>query len=135
MPYWQLYYHFVWSTKGRLPLIIPEIEARLYAVIASKVHEFNAIPFAIGGTEDHIHLIAAVPPKVPLSSFIGQVKGTSSHFVNHELDLTHDFHWQREYGVISFSKRSLPDVVRYVKNQKEIHKKRQLIADFERVGP
>jgi len=133
--YWQLYYHFVWTTKDRLPLIIPEIEARLYAVIASKVHEFDAVVFAIGGMEEHIHLATAVPPKHSLSTFIGQVKGASSHFVNHELNLPFSFYWQSEYGVMSFAKRSLPDIVRYVKNQKEIHRKRQMISDFERVEP
>jgi len=133
--YWQLYYHFIWSTKDRLPLITPEIEARLYAVIVSKVHEFDAVAFAIGGMTEHVHLVTAVPPKTALSIFIGQIKGVSSHFVNHELDLPYYFRWQSEYGVISFAKRSLPDVVRYVKNQKEIHRKRQLIAGFERVEP
>ena len=135
MPYWQLYYHFTWSTKDRLPLITPEIEGRLYAVIVSKVNEFDAVVFAIGGMEEHVHMVVTIPPKVSLSTFIGQVKGASSHFVNHEFDLPHYFRWQNEYGVISFAKRSLPDVVRYVKNQKEIHRKRQLIADFERIEP
>jgi REP element-mobilizing transposase RayT len=135
VPYWQLYYHFIWSTKDRQPLITPEIEGRLYAVIASKVNEYDAVVFAIGGMEEHVHLVVAIPPKVSLSTFIGQVKGASSHFVNHELDLPHYFRWQSEYGVITFAKRSLPDVVRYVNNQREIHGKRQLIADFERVEP
>jgi putative transposase len=83
MAYCRLYYHFVWGTKDRLSLVDNQIEARVYHAIAAKAYEFTAIVHAIGGVEDHVHLAVSVPPKVPLSDFIGQVKGSSSHFVNH----------------------------------------------------
>ena len=134
MPFWQLYYHFIWATKKRLPMISPQIETQLYVVIVSKVKELGATPFAIGGMEDHVHLVASVPPKVVLAFFVGQVKGSSSHFVNHKLDLEYRFSWQNEYGVFSFGKRSLPEIVQYVQNQKTIHRNRQEIAYFERIG-
>ena len=102
MPYWRLFYHFVWGTKNREPLIAPEWEDSLHNVIAAKATELGAFVHAVGGTEDHAHLVVSVPPKIALSTFIGQVKGNSSHFVNHELNVDIHFAWQAEYGVVSF---------------------------------
>jgi len=82
MPYWRLFYHFVWGTKNREPLIAPEWARALHGAIAAKATRLGAFVHAVGGTEDHVHLVASVPPKVALSTFIGQVKGYSSRFVN-----------------------------------------------------
>jgi REP element-mobilizing transposase RayT len=85
MPYWRLFYHFVWGTKNGEPLIEPKWESPLHNVIAAKAADLGALVHAVGGIETHVHLVASVPPKIALSKFVGQVKGNSSHFVNHEL--------------------------------------------------
>jgi putative transposase len=121
MPYWRLFYHFVWGTKNREALIGLEWEASLHNVMAAKATELGAFVHAVGGTEDHVHLVASVPPSIALSTFIGQVKGNSSHFVNHEMGLKTHFAWQGEYGVTSFGGKMLDTVVRYAKNQRMHH--------------
>ena len=94
MPCWRLFYHSVWSTKGGEPLIAPQWEATLHSVIAAKAADLAAMVYAVGGIEDHIHLVVSVPPRIALSTFIGQIKGNSSHFVNHELRQDTVFAWQ-----------------------------------------
>jgi hypothetical protein len=39
-----------------------------------------------------------VPPKLALAEFIGDVKGNSSHYVNHVIKPDLAFYWQNEYG-------------------------------------
>lgn len=112
---------FVWSTKGRLCWLQSPLEARVYAAIAAKAQELGAIVHAVEGTEDHVHLVVSVPPKIALSEFIGLVKGNSSHFVNHVVVPDFHFAWQGEYGVQSLGGKDLPAVVNYVKKQKEHH--------------
>ena len=121
MPYWRLFYHFVWGTKNGDPMISPTWENSLHNVIAAKASELGALVHAVGGIENHVHLVASVPPRIALSTFVGQVKGTSSHFVNHELAPDATFAWQEEYGVVSFGGKQLDMVVRYVKNQRRHH--------------
>jgi putative transposase len=133
MPYWKLYYHFVWSTKGRLPLILPAFEDDLYRVIAAKVIKMDGSVHAIGGVEDHIHLAVSVPPKLALARFVGEVKGNSSHFVNQVIKPDFEFYWQDEYGVLSFGEKNLPAVVRYIHNQKQHHADGTLIVAMERL--
>ena len=133
MSYWRLYYHFTWGTKKRLFLIEESFEAELHRVIAAKATELGAIVHAVGGIEDHVHLVVSVPPKLSLSRFIGQVKGNSSHFVNKVVGPGYKFHWQAEYGVESFGEKNLPYVVRYVKSQREHHGESTTQNRLERV--
>lgn len=121
MSYWKLYYHFIWTTKERLPLVLPSLEGELYRVIAAKVIEMEGVVHALGGIADHIHLAVSVPPKVSLSEFIGDVKGNTSHYVNHVIKPGFAFYWQTEYGVLSFGEKNLPAIVRYIHRQKEHH--------------
>jgi putative transposase len=135
MPYWRLFYHIVWGTKNREPLIQAEFEKDLHNVIAAKASDLGALVHAVGGIEDHAHLVASVPPRISLAEFIGQVKGNSSHWINHELSLTSYFSWQSEYGVVSFGGKQLDFVVKYVKNQRQHHVDSTVISSLEYVGP
>ncbi len=133
MPYWKLYYHFVWTVKERRALIDANLEPALYRAIAAKVQEMQGFVHAIGGTSDHIHLAVSIPPRVAPSKFIGDVKGNSSHFINHVVKPDFEFHWQDEYGVLSFGEKNLPAVVRYIHHQKQHHADETLIAAMERM--
>ncbi len=133
MPYWKLYYHFIWSTKKCLPLIDPALEAELYRAIAAKVKDMDGFVHAIGGMEEHVHIAVSIPPKLAPAKLVGDVKGNSSHYVNHVIKPDFEFYWQGEYGVSSFGEKNLSAVVRYIHNQKQHHANGTLIAAMERM--
>ncbi len=135
MTYWRLFYHLTWGTKGRLPLIETGWMPNLHNVIAAKARELGAFVYAVGGTQDHVHLVASIPPGISLSQFVGQVKGTSSHWVNHDMAPDGHFAWQEEYGVLSFGGKQLDFVVEYVKSQAQHHDQGTVIALMERIDP
>ena len=132
IPYWQLFYHFVWSTKNREPLLTPEVEPLVHGFLRAKAVGLGATVFALNGMADHIHLVAMVPPRHALATFIGQVKGVASAKTN-KADLTPTpFFWQEEYGVFSFDQKRLPNFVQYVEEQKQHHAHHAAIAVLER---
>lgn len=131
MPFWRLYYHIVWSTRRREALIEPAWEGDLHNAIAAKATGLGAFVHAVGGIEDHVHLVASVPPHIALSAFIGQVKGASSHLVNHTLAPDCGFAWQAEYGVVSFGGKRLDAVVKYTKRQRQHHLQNTAIRFLE----
>jgi putative transposase len=104
-----------------LALIDPLLEPELYRAIAAKAQDMEGFVHAIGGTQDHVHLAVSIPPKLAPAKFIGDIKGYSSHFVNHVTKPDFEFYWQDEYGVLSFGEKNLPSVVRYIHNQKQHH--------------
>ena len=121
MPYWQLFYHFVWGTKKREPLLSADTEASVYELLRGKSVGLGATVFALNGMPDHVHLVAAVPPSIAVSDFIGQVKGVASAKFNQTRRRDLPLYWQEEYGVFSFHQKVLPNFVSYVTLQKQHH--------------
>jgi REP element-mobilizing transposase RayT len=129
--YQETFYHVVWSTKNRAPLIKIQQEKDLYAYISRKVQELRGVLLGINGTEDHVHLLATIPPAIAVAQFIMRIKGASSHFMNRSKG-SKEFYWQEGYGVISLSRKAIPFVRDYVRNQKKHHTDGTMIARLER---
>jgi REP element-mobilizing transposase RayT len=135
MAFWRTYYHLVWATHERHPFIIARIEPVLYDYIARKSHALGSIVHAVGGIEDHIHLVVSIPPRLAIAEFIGQVKGSSAHHLNRQNPpLSATFGWQGGYGVFSLGKKQLEPVIDYVRNQKIHHQQETTIPAMERVA-
>ncbi|MDO8689802.1 MAG: IS200/IS605 family transposase [Dehalococcoidia bacterium] len=134
MPYWRLFYHIVWGTRDRLPVIEYHLLTALHDPLAGNASRLSAIVHAVGGVEDHIHLVTSVPPGIAISEFIRQLKGSSSHFVNHELAPPVAFAWQANYGVMSLDSKQLDRVVKYVKEQRKHHAQQTTIPVLERLS-
>ncbi|MGA9381149.1 MAG: IS200/IS605 family transposase [Phormidium sp.] len=133
MSLWRLYYHLVWATKERQSLITPKREPDLYNYIVGKADSHRCIVHAIGGTENHIHLIVSIPPNFAIADFVQNIKGSSSHQMNQLLISSEGkFAWQLGYGVFSLGRKQLNDAIAYVKNQKQHHLQGPIIASLER---
>ena len=133
MAFWRFYYHLIWATYQREPLLTEPIERQVYGTILNKAKELSCIVHAIGGIEDHIHLAISIPPKYAVSEVIRQLKGASAYYVNHQPDASQTFRWQRGYGALTFGERSLATIVAYIHNQKEHHRQDTTIAIYERL--
>lgn len=134
MPYWQLYYHLVWSTKNRQPLLTADVEPIVHGLLREKAIGLGATVFALNGTADHVHMVAAIPPKIAVARFVGQVKAVAStKFNKSEAGLAQPFFWQAEYGAFSFDRKRLPPVIAYVERQKEHHARSKVLAVLERL--
>lgn len=132
MSFWRAYYHLVWATRNRRPLIDAKLEPVLFSYLEKKAGEFSVIIYAVNGVEDHIHLVAAIPPRFAVAEVVKALKGGSSHYLNH-YGHSADFEWQRGYGVFTLGERHLPDAIAYVLAQKEHHRVGKTNVWLERV--
>jgi REP element-mobilizing transposase RayT len=132
MPFWQLFYHVVWTTKNREPVIDNEVEPIIYEYLRTKAIGLGAKVFALDGWFDHVHMIAAVPPKIALSEFIGKIKGVATAKFNQSGHPKAPIYWQTEYAIFSFDKKRLPNYVQYVERQKQHHQEDTIIPILER---
>ena len=132
--YSEINFHITWHTKDNLPMIRGKIEDRLYHFLTHKIIETpGAFLHAIGGVEDHVHIAVSLVPEILVSDWIGKLKGSSSYYINHEVQ-PKALQWQRGYGIVSFGTKDLRWVVEYVKNQKEHHKRGSVHERLERVA-
>ena len=133
MAFWRIYYHLVWATKGRQNLITLQRETSLYKYIVGKADSLDCIIHAIGGTENHIHLVASIPPNLAISDFVKKIKGSSAHQFNIESPPdVEKFSWQGGYGIFSLGSKQLNEAVAYVNNQKQHHSQGTAIASLEK---
>ena len=95
MPFWQLFYHIVWATRYRAPILTPDIEPLIYNLLQAKAISLGGHVYALNGAYDHVHLIAAVPPKIALANFIGQIKAVASTKYNQAHLYAPPFFWQK----------------------------------------
>jgi putative transposase len=131
-PFTQLYLHLVWATWDRLPLITGSVREPIYACIKSKCKEVGADVFAIGGMEDHIHVLVRFPTTITVADLVKHMKGATSHLANHALNNGHkEFRWQGAYGAFTVSKSEGRRVRDYILNQESHHDGGSIEAGWE----
>jgi len=119
--------HVVFSTKERRKAIPEDLRSRLWAYVAGVCQNLGIGVHAIGGIEDHMHLLIQVPPSLALAKAVSTIKSNSSRWANEQ---GQKFTWQEGYGAFSVSHSNLPMVVSYIRNQKARHTRMGFAAEF-----
>jgi putative transposase len=119
----QVILHVVFSTKNREPLIDARLQERLYPFIGGVVRDLGGSLWAIGGIEDHVHLLARWGTDEPISTLARDVKHRSSEWIHKTFPAHQGFAWQKGYAVFSVSKSGSDKVKEYIENQRERHAK------------
>ena len=117
-----LYCHTVFSTKNRVPSIAPSWRADLHAYIGGILRALGCVAEAVGGVDDHVHLLASLKPKHRPSDVLREVKAGSSLWI-HKTVGEAAFGWQDGYGTFSVSPSKIEVVRAYVLRQ-ELHHRR-----------
>jgi REP-associated tyrosine transposase len=131
MPYWRLYYHIVWATFERHPLITVERGAIIRATLSAKAKELRVVLHATGIVADHMHVVASIPPVLSLAVCVKHLKGASSRAVHLRAGTGRAFRWQEGYGALTLGERSLRTVVAYVQDQPRRHREQTTLPLFE----
>jgi REP element-mobilizing transposase RayT len=117
--------HCVFSTKNRANIIRdPEALWRYIAVLA-KDNKITLL--AAGGTANHLHLLLALPPVMPLAKIMKELKGSSSRWLHEN---GHRFAWQEGYGAFSVNQSQRQTVIDYIDGQAEHHRKWSFEQEF-----
>ncbi|HYV37191.1 MAG TPA: IS200/IS605 family transposase [Gemmataceae bacterium] len=114
--YAEINLHVTWLTKASSPLLVPTVESIVRHNIRGKcVNTPGVYIHEIGGIETHVHIALSIPPTLPISEFIGQLKGASSFEANQKMGYK-ALEWQAGYGVVSFGTGDLEWVKDYIRN-------------------
>jgi len=119
--------HIVFSTKERRDLIPIVLQPRLVAYLAGIVRRLGLDSLAIGGTQNHLHLLIGIRPTSRLSDSVQKLKANSSRWLGEQ---GIQFEWQRGYGAFSVSPSMITVVTDYIEHQKEHHSKRTFDEEF-----
>ena len=121
--YAALYYHIVFSTRYREPLITDEVRDRLYSYIGGIVRREEGQLIAAGGVEDHPHLLLWTPTSIAIADLVRTVKSRSSRWVAETFPSLGAFALQSGYSAFTVGYGNLPAVKRYIAGQVMHHQR------------
>ena len=120
--------HLVFSTKGRLNLIPADTQERLWSFLGGIARKNGFKTIAVGGTENHVHILMSLTATIPLSKAVQLLKGGSSKWLNETL--AQHFEWQQGYGAFSLSISQQEPTIAYINSQAEHHKRHNFEQEF-----
>ncbi len=127
--YTNLLFHIVYSTKYRKPLIQPSWQDELYGYMGGIIRAEKGVLLVAGGIEDHVHLLAKLPPTIAVSDMLRLIKANSSKWANELSDVSY-FEWQAGYGAFSVSESNVPSVRKYIDSQDAHHRKQSFRDEY-----
>ena len=122
--------HFVFSTKGRAPLLHLAVRDRLFRYMGGIAKQNGLHPKCIGGVADHVHLLLGLPPNVAPARAIRLIKGGSSAWIHESFPELRNFGWQEGYGAFSIGISQVPDTITYIQQQDEHHRTRTFQEEY-----
>lgn len=117
-----LYYHLVFSTKNRDPFLNTDIRERVHRYLGGILRGNEGVALAVGGVNDHVHLLVSLKATHGLSEVMRELKSDSSSWIKTELGVA-KFAWQEGYGAFTVSPPDIEKVRFYVLNQEKHHQK------------
>ena len=126
----QVCIHLVFAVKGRASLIPREHKAELQKYITGVITNQKQKLIAIENEPDHIHILIGLRPDASLSDLVRDIKSNSSRWMTEQEWMRSDFRWQEGFGAFSCSRSQLSQLIAYIQNQEQHHKKKTFREEY-----
>ena len=124
-----LHYHLVFSTKHREPWLGPDSRSRVHEYLGGTIRGMGGVAHAVGGTADHVHVLAGLKATHCLADVMRELKSESSGWVRRELNWP-GFAWQEGYGAFTLGASGIEGARAYVLGQEMHHRKKTFQEEY-----
>jgi len=128
--YTQIHIHTIFAVRNRQSLIHDAWRDDLYKYITGIVRNHRHKLLQINGMPDHVHMLIGYRPVQSLSELMKFVKQDSAKWINQHSFLNGRFSWQEGFGAFSHSRSQVPQVIKYIQNQREHHEERSFHDEY-----
>ncbi|MBC5838981.1 IS200/IS605 family transposase [Flavobacterium muglaense] len=128
--YSQMYVQVVIVVKFRKSLIHKSWKDELYKYITGIVTNKGQKLLRINGVENHVHILLNIKPNLALSDLVKDIKVNSTNWINDRGFNDAKFQWQEGFGAFTYSISQLDNVIKYIENQEEHHKKQSFKEEY-----
>ena len=97
------------------------------------IRNCKSIPFQIGGTANHVHILCTLPRTMSLADLSEEVKKSSSKWIKTKGSQYRNFYWHEGYGGFSVGWSQVETVKKYIRNQKKHHYKISFMDEYKRL--
>lgn len=131
--YTQLLFHVVFATKDRERTLSDGHREHLYRYIWGIHKNLRCHLFRIGGIDDHVHILTAIPTALSLAEYVKEVKTGSSRWLKEQAEFQRFEGWQDGYGAFTISPSGKDSLIEYIKGQAEHHRTESLLDEYRRL--
>lgn len=128
--YTQCYFHLIFSPKNRDALIHKSWKDNLEKYITTCIQNRKHKSLAINAQPDHIHIFIGYYLSDLIPDLVEDIKTSSNSWIKENRFTKFKFDWQRGYGAFTHSRSQVDQVVKYILNQEEHHKKRSFREEY-----
>ena len=111
-------------------MILQEHKDRIFEYLGGLLKTSGCNSIQVGGMSDHVHILAAIPPKYAVSEIVRDIKVASSKWINLFFPDIKGFSWQEGYGSFSVSTSQKQAVKNYILDQEKHHKTKTFREEF-----
>lgn len=131
--YTQVYYHIVFSTKNRAPVLDEARREELFRYIWGIIKNMNSHLYRMNGLEDHLHILTSLHPTACLADLVKDIKTGSSRWIREHGVFPQFSHWQEGYGAFTHSLGDKDRLIEYIKRQQEHHRRESFDDEYRRL--
>lgn len=128
--YTQIHIQLIFAVKFREALISKEWKDELFKYITGIIQNRKHKLLSINGMPDHIHILIGLRPNQSVSDLVQEVKSNSSKWINEKRFIPVRFEWQDSFGAFSYGRSQISNVIRYIENQEEHHRKKSFREEY-----
>ena len=122
--YLNLYFHIIFATKHRAPVLQKSVWPGLREALKTKATELKGVLHLANGYLDHVHLLLSLPPTISIATAVKYLKGYSSHQLP-------SVYWQNGYYAATVDRFSFDTIFNYIRGQWQKHATADLVGDYE----
>lgn len=128
----QIYYHIVFSTKDRIPVLKADRREELFRYIWGIVKNRKSHLYRVNGVEDHVHILTSLHPTVNLADLVKEIKTGTALWIKGKALFPSFSHWQDGYGAFTHSKGEIDALIGYIKGQTEHHRRTTFAEEYRK---
>ncbi len=122
--------HAIFSTKGQVPMVAGHVREQVWAIIGDLARENRIIPIAVGGGDEHVHLLLSFPTTLSIEEIVRRIKAGSSEWIRSEYPTLKDFAWQEGYAAFSIGEEMAEETADYIRNQQALHRTKSFKEEY-----
>lgn len=130
MSYTRGLWHIVFSTKHRQRTLEARYRRDFLAYLNGTLKGIGCFVLRINAVEDHVHILANVPPDLTISRLVGETKTNTGRWLRDSGRFPHFTYWQEKYAAFTVSWGDRLRVIEYIKNQEEHHRRVDFMSEF-----
>jgi putative transposase len=121
--YRQILYHIIFCTYRRENTIPTDQHEELYRYIWGLLRKRSCVLYRINGTENHIHILCDLNSMLTLADLIKEIKTATNSWMHGTGKYPCFKSWAKGSCSLTYSFRDKDNILNYIKNQKEHHRK------------